>query len=139
MLVTRNDIEKYIPQRSPMVMIHELHEADETHAVTTFTVEPENIFIDKNRMAEPGLIENIAQTAAAQVGYACFRQSKPVPIGYIAAIKDLVVHKLPGSGSQIRTVVEVVNMVMDITLIKGTVYQDNSVLCECEMRIFIKN
>lgn len=139
MLATRSDIENFIPQRKPMVMIHELHEADEKHAVTTFLVESENTFVEHNQLAEPGLVENIAQTAAAQVGYVCFQQSKPVPIGYIAAIKDLIVHALPQSGTQIKTVVEVINMVMDITLIRGNVYQNNELLCECEMRIFVKN
>ncbi len=139
MLATQIDIEKFIPQRRPMLMIHELEEADEQHAITRFSIERDNVFLDMNRLAEPGLIENIAQTAAAQVGYVCSQQSKPVPIGYIAAIKDLIVHNLPELGTQIRTVVEVVNVVMDITLIKGNVYQNNQLLCECEMRIFVKN
>lgn len=139
MLVTKNNIERFIPQRKPLVMIHELHQADENQAVTTFKVEPGNIFLEAGQMTEAGLVENIAQTAAAQVGYVCFLQAKPVPIGYIAAIKDLVLYTLPELGTQVRTVVEVINMVMDITLIKGTVYQKSTVLCECEMRIFINN
>ncbi|HET9053858.1 MAG TPA: 3-hydroxyacyl-ACP dehydratase [Cyclobacteriaceae bacterium] len=139
MLAARTDIERFIPQREPMVMIHELHEADEQHAVTTLLIEQNNTFLDSGKLAEPGLIENIAQTAAAQVGYVCAQLNKPVPIGYIAAIKDLVIHGLPELNTQIRTVVEVVNVVMDITLIRGTVHQNNQLLCECEMRIFVKN
>lgn len=139
MLATRNDIEKFIPQRKPMVMIDELHEADEQHAITTFTVAKDNTFLDLNKLAETGLVENIAQTAAAQIGYVCHQQNKPVPIGYIAAVKDLVIHSLPELNTQIRTVVEVVNVIMDITLIRGNVYQNDQLLCECEMRIFVKN
>lgn len=138
MLASRTDIEKFIPQRKPMVMIHELHEADEYHAITTFLAEEDGIFVTAGRLAEPGLVENIAQTAAAQVGYVSFQQNKPVPIGYIAAVKDLIVYNLPTSGSPIRTVVEVINRVMDITLIRGNVYQADQRMCECEMRIFIK-
>lgn len=139
MLATRNDIEKFIPQRKPMVMIHELHEADEQHAVTTLTITADNTFLDSGKLAEPGLVENIAQTAAAQVGYVCAQLNKPVPIGYIAAVKDLVIHGLPDLNTQIRTVVNVMNVIMDITLIRGSVYQEDQLLCECEMRIFVKN
>lgn len=139
MLATRNDIENYIPQRKPMVMIHELHEADEQHAVTMLLIEQNNTFLDFGKLAEPGLVENIAQTAAAQVGYVCAQLNKPVPIGYIAAVKDLVIHGLPELNTKIRTVVEVMNVVMDITLIRGNVYQNDQLLCECEMRIFVKN
>lgn len=139
MLATLNDIEQYIPQRKPMVMIHELHEADERHAVTTLRIEKNNTFLDSGKLTEPGLVENIAQTAAAQVGYVCAQHDKPVPIGYIAAVKDLAIHGLPELDTQIRTIVEVMNVVMDITLIRGSVYQNNQLLCECEMRIFVKN
>lgn len=139
MLATKNNIEKYIPQRKPMVMIHELHEADAQHAVTTLTVEQNNTFLKSGKLAEPGLVENIAQTAAAQVGYVCAQLNKPVPIGYIAAVKDLVIYGLPELNTQIRTVVQVMNVIMDITLIRGNVYQNDQLLCECEMRIFVKN
>jgi 3-hydroxyacyl-[acyl-carrier-protein] dehydratase len=139
MLATRIDIEKFIPQRKPMVMIHELHEADEQHAITTLLIEQNNTFLNSGKLTEPGLVENIAQTAAAQIGYVCAQLNKPVPIGYIAAVKDLVIHKLPDLNTQIRTVVKVVNVIMDITLISGNVYQNDQLLCECEMRIFVKN
>ncbi len=138
MLASRTHIENYIPQRKPMVMIHTLEKADEKQAITTLTVEAGNIFFENNRLQEPALIENIAQTAAAQVGYVCQQQAKPVPIGYIAAIKDLVVYDLPELNTQIRTVIDVLTMVMDITLVRGTVYSNDRKLCECEMRIFVK-
>ena len=34
MFATRDDITKYIPQRHPIVMVHALVEADDSHAVT---------------------------------------------------------------------------------------------------------
>lgn len=138
MLVNRNDIELYIPQRKPMVMIHTLESADQKTAVTTLTVEANNIFLDGDVLGEPALAENIAQTAAAQVGYVCMQEAKPVPIGYIAAIKDFVVYALPGVNVQLRTSIEVINNVMDITLVRGTIYQNEVMICECEMRIFVK-
>ena len=94
-LVTRNDITNYIPQRPPMVMIHDLEEATDEHAITRLTIEPDNIFLQDGYLAEPGLVENIAQTAAAQVGFQCASRNIPIPIGYIAAIKDLKIYSLP--------------------------------------------
>lgn len=138
MLANRNDIERYIPQRRPMVMIHTLESADQKTAVTTLTVEADNIFVESGLLREPALAENIAQTAAAQVGYVCMQEAKPVPIGYIAAIKDFVVHALPRVNVQLRTSIEVINNVMDITLVRGTIHQNEEMICECEMRIFVK-
>ena len=138
MLATRDDITKYIPQRPPIVMVHGLLEADDDHAVTQFTIEPDNVFISKEYFAEPGLVENIAQTAAMHVGYQCAKRNIPIPIGYIAAVKDLKIHKLPKQFSQITTSVKITNKVLDVTVVEGRVEQEGTLLCSCEMRIFAK-
>jgi predicted hotdog family 3-hydroxylacyl-ACP dehydratase len=138
MLATQQDIIKYIPQRFPMVMIHDLLEVSEHGAVTQLHILPDNIFIQQDKLTEPGLVENIAQTAAAQVGYICAQNKAPVPIGFIAAIKDLEVFKLPLANATITTSVTVKNQVLDITLVEGQVKQNDEVLCRCEMRIFVK-
>lgn len=139
MLASRNNIIQFIPQRQPMVMIHDLLEASDTHAITRLSVERENIFTDREHLAEPGLVENIAQTAAAQVGYQCAMKKIPVPIGYIAAVKNLEIMRLPKVDSVITTSIEITNQVLDVTVAKGRIEQDGKICCTCEMRIFIKN
>lgn len=138
MLASRHDILNYIPQRSPMVMIDDLMEASDESAVTQFVISPENIFVDNGFFSEPGLVENIAQTAAAQVGYQCQKKNVPVPVGYIAAVKDLKIISLPSVGSEISTSIRIVNHVMDVTLARGEVKIGDEVCCSCEMRIFVK-
>jgi 3-hydroxyacyl-[acyl-carrier-protein] dehydratase len=138
MLATQHDIINYIPQRAPMVMIHDLLEATEERAVTQLEVNLENIFVQHGVLSEPGLVENIAQTAAAQVGFVCIQKNIPVPIGYIAAVKDLVFFDLPLINTTIKTTVRVKNQVLDITLIEGEVQHNGKILCRCEMRIFAK-
>lgn len=139
MLVSRDHILDYIPQRPPMVMIDELVEASDDHAITRLTVRHDNLFVDDERLTEPGMIENIAQTAAAQVGYQCSQKHIPVPIGYIAAIKNLRIGDMPKLNSQITTSIRVTNHVLDVTVAEGKIEQDGMVCCECEMRIFIKS
>ncbi|HKZ38658.1 MAG TPA: hypothetical protein VJ184_13450 [Chryseolinea sp.] len=138
MLATRDDITKYIPQRHPVVMVHELVEADDDHAVTQLTIEPDNIFVSREYFSEPGLVENIAQTAAMHVGYQCSLKNIPIPIGYIAAVKDLKIQTLPKQNSRITTSVKITNKVLDITVVEGRVEQEGNLLCSCEMRIFAK-
>jgi 3-hydroxyacyl-[acyl-carrier-protein] dehydratase len=138
MLATRNDITKYIPQRHPIVMVHALVEADDSHAVTEFDIESENVFLSEGFFAEPGLVENIAQTAAMHVGYQCSLKNIPIPIGYIAAVKDLKILTLPKLNSRISTTVTITNKVLDVTVVEGRVEQEGHLLCSCEMRIFAK-
>ncbi|HTF21161.1 MAG TPA: hypothetical protein VK658_23960 [Chryseolinea sp.] len=138
MLANREDILKYIPQRRPIVMVHQLASANDDSATTTFDIEPENVFIQNGTFAEPGMVENIAQTAAVHIGYQCSQKNIPIPIGYIAAIKDLRVKGQPLVNSTITTSVKVVNKVLDITVVQGMITQGSETLCTCEMRIFAK-
>ncbi len=138
MLVSRHDITRFIPQRDPIVMVHELMEANDEQASTSFTIEPGNVFLSDGYFAEPGLIENIAQTAAVQAGYYYLQNNLPVPIGYIAAVKNLKILHLPKENSTIQTKVRVTNKVLDVTVVEGTIEQQGKLLCSCEMRIFTR-
>jgi predicted hotdog family 3-hydroxylacyl-ACP dehydratase len=121
-----------------MVMVDELVRAEADLAVTRFTILRDNLFLVSNRLGEPGLVENIAQTIAAMVGYNCFLKNIPVPIGYIAAVKDLKIASLPAEGSVIETTVMITNQVMDVTVVKGKVEQAGNVICSCEMKVVAK-
>lgn len=138
MLVSRHDITRFIPQRDPIVMVHELLEANDEQASTSFTIESKNVFLFNGYFAEPGLIENIAQTAAVQAGYYCMKNNIPVPIGYIAAVKNLKIMNLPKENSVINTKVKVTNRVLDVTVMEGMIEQDGKLVCSCEMRIFTR-
>jgi len=138
MLVQGDKLLDYIPQRPPMVMIGRLEEASDTRFVSSFTIEVDNIFVEDNLLRESGIIENIAQTTAAGKGYMQKSNGKPVALGFIAAIKSLQINMLPNIGKELRTIVEVVNKVADVTIILGEVYTGDTLVASCEMRIFIQ-
>jgi len=121
-----------------MAVVDELVRAEADLAVTRFTILRDNLFLVSNRLGEPGLVENIAQTIAAMVGYNCFLKNIPVPIGYIAAVKDLKIVSLPAEGSVIETTVIITNQVMDVTVVRGKVEQAGNVICSCEMKVVAK-
>jgi 3-hydroxyacyl-[acyl-carrier-protein] dehydratase len=72
------------------------------------------------------------------VGYQCALKNLPIPIGYIAAVKDLKIHSLPRQNTRIATSVKVTNKVLDVTVVEGRIEQNGDLLCSCEMRIFAK-
>ncbi|MDO7875801.1 3-hydroxyacyl-ACP dehydratase [Hymenobacter sp. ASUV-10] len=127
-----------LPQRPPFVMIGQLESATEGCTVSRYQVSAASVLFADGVFTEAGLIENIAQTAAAGVGFSYQQQQKPAPIGYIAAVKDLRIHKLPAEGTELTTEVVVKNQVLDFTIIQGLVRAGDTTLAECEMRIFVK-
>ncbi len=138
MKVSGIDILQYIPHRSPMVMVDALLDSDETSAVTGLSLDEDNIFVINGLFLEPGIVEHIAQSAALQAGYRFAKAGMPVPIGYIAAVKNLNISSLPKVKSRLVTRIEIINQLMGVTLVRGNVTGEGQPIATCEMRIFIK-
>jgi predicted hotdog family 3-hydroxylacyl-ACP dehydratase len=139
MVTTEQDIVSLIPQRPPFVMIDEIVYSDENSTRSSFVVKASNIFVANNVLQEPGLVENIAQTAAARAGYTAKQENKPVRLGYIGAIKNLEINSLPAVNETITTEITIVHQVFDVSVISGKIICNNIVLAQCEMKIFITN
>jgi predicted hotdog family 3-hydroxylacyl-ACP dehydratase len=132
------DIRTIIPQQGSFVMIDRLVHFDEVFTRTEFEIEPDNIFVEDGKFLESGLIENIAQTCAARMGYInTIILKDEVHLGFIGAMKSLIIHKLPGIYSKLETTIEVVNEVFNITLVNAKTICNNEVLITCEMKISI--
>ena len=127
----------YIPQRQPFVMVDEIVYSAETITRSKFVIAAGNIFIEEGYFKEPGLVENIAQTAAARAGYIAHTQNKPVMVGYIGAIKNLEIFFLPKTGDELITEIIIENQIFDVTLIVGKIICNDKIAAQCEMKIFI--
>ncbi|MBP7102296.1 MAG: pseudouridylate synthase [Bacteroidales bacterium] len=125
-----------IPQRPPFVMINSLLYADKSKANTVFQILKENLFIDKEgNFSEAGIIENIAQTCAAHIGY--MNRSQAMKIGVIGAVKNLEIYKLPKYNQTIETSIEVTNIVFDTTIVQAKVMCNETLIAACEMKVSI--
>ena len=126
-----------IPQKPPMVMIDRLIAIEGKRTVTSFLIRNDNVFCDEGFFREPGLIENMAQTAAAGVGHEASLAHKPPPAGFIGGIKNLVIHSLPASGQELQTEIVVEHEVMNATVAVGKIFIGDSLIASCEMKIFL--
>jgi predicted hotdog family 3-hydroxylacyl-ACP dehydratase len=125
-----------IPQKPPMVMIDKLIFVDELSAVTSLFIREDNIMCHNGFFTEAGIIENIAQTAAAKSGYNRTVLRRPVITGFIGQIKDLKIEQLPPINTEIITTISRINEVFDITIIGGKVTSGDKLIAECEMKVF---
>lgn len=144
-ILASEQVYQMIPQKPPMVMIDHLLEHDEVRSLSSFLILSENIFCSNNLFTEPGLIENVAQTAAIRAGYLGIQKAEkqgvklvePV-LGYIASVKNCSIHKLPEVNVQIYTEIIVEREVLNVSLIKAKIFNDTDLFLECEMKIFQK-
>ena len=137
MIDQAQDILSYIPQRAPFVMVDKLLFSDGAITRSEFLIKEDNIFVENDCLKEPGLVENIAQTAAARAGYISQLENKPVALGYIGAIKNLEIYFLPQTGHKLITEITVENQIFDVTLISGKISCNEKEVAKCEMKIFI--
>lgn len=133
------DIHELLPQQEPFVMIGKLIHFDQTLTVTETLVQEENIFVDGGRFSAAGLMENIAQTCAARIGYANkYILKKDIQLGFIGAVRNFEVKALPKVGDTIVTRVEVKEEIFGMTLAYATIECDGEVYASTEMKIAIK-
>ena len=138
LLVAKEHITEYIPQAHPIVMIDTLNYCEGDTTRTTFKIEEGNIFVKNGIFHEPGIIENIAQTAAAKAGYEVKKHGAEPLLGFIGAVKDLKIHAFPKVGDILETTVVIKTEIMGVTLIEGNSVCNGIKIAECEMKIFIQ-
>jgi predicted hotdog family 3-hydroxylacyl-ACP dehydratase len=136
-MVPKEDILSLIPQKPPFIMIDKLLYSNETITRTSFLVKEENIFVETGEFCEAGLMENIAQTAAAGAGYIARLENKPLSAGYIGAVKNLEIKVLPKINDELITEIKIENQVFEFMLISGRVYCKDKLVAACEMKIFV--
>ena len=136
-MINIENIQTLIPQKPPFVMIDKLLAVTETATTTWFNIKADNIFVVDGVFKEPGLVENIAQTAAASAGYVSHTQNKPVLVGYIGAVNNLQVFALPKTGDELITEITTENQIFDVTLIAGKITCNGQLIAQCKMKIFI--
>ncbi|MDB5122908.1 MAG: 3-hydroxyacyl-ACP dehydratase [Mucilaginibacter sp.] len=128
-----------IPQEPPFVMVGKLLHSDENFTRSSFVIRPDNVFVKNNIFLEAGLMENIAQTAALRAGYLAQAENKPVTVGYIGAVKDFEIFRLPKIDDEIITEVSIENQILDVTVLSGKVWLNGVLLAQCEMKVFSRN
>ncbi|HVM88386.1 MAG TPA: hypothetical protein VMT76_09365 [Puia sp.] len=139
MLPLEYNILALIPQKPPFVLVDRLIDCDEKSAKTGFFIPGDHVLVEKGFLSEAGLIENIAQTAAARAGYMTKENNAIPQIGYIGDVKNLEIDELPKINNTIETTISIKNQIFDITVIEGEVKHNGKTLAKCEMKIFISN
>lgn len=134
------DIHTLLPQQEPFVMIGSLVYFDERLTTTETIIREDHIFTDEGLFSASGLIENIAQTCAARIGFVNkYILKKGIQIGFIGAIRNLEVFRLPKVGEMITTTVNVVEEIFGMTLATAQVTCGEETLVTTEIKIALKN
>lgn len=137
-VIDGEDILSLIPQRPPIVMVDVFYGLENDYSYSGLTITPDNLFCQDGKFQEAGIIEHIAQSAAARIGYIYRQKNEPIPLGFIGSVDKLTIHCLPEAGQELCTEITIIQEVFDITLIAARVSIAEATVAECRMKIFLE-
>ena len=133
------DVHELLPQQEPFVMIDTLVRFDQVTTVTELEVRVDNLFVEHGRLSAEGLMENIAQTCAARIGYVNkYILKKGVQIGFIGALRNVDIPALPSVGETITTQVDVMEEIFGMIWAMAKVTCHGDIIVEGEIKIALK-
>lgn len=146
-LISKNNIQQYVPQYPPFLMVDTLDVFEDQKAVSTFTITNDNILLDTYGFSDAGMLENMAQTCALHAGYKFIQgvssietasdATKKAPVGFIGSIKDYVATQYAQVGDTIHTEVVIEHSIGLASVIRGQVFFKEEMIATCEMKIFL--
>jgi predicted hotdog family 3-hydroxylacyl-ACP dehydratase len=128
-----------IPQKPPFVLVDQLLYSDENISRCSFKIPAKHIFVDHGFFSTSGMVESMAQTAAAGTGYLSRKNNRNVPIGYIGAVQKLEVADWPPAGAEIILEIKLLTHILQVSLVSGVVKYNDRIMASCEMKIFVNN
>lgn len=137
-ILSGEGIYRLIPQRPPIVMVDTFFEADAVSATTGLTIKADNIFCQGYQLQEPGLIEHVAQSAAAFAGYAPYTRGENPKLGFIGEVKKFKINRLPQVDEVLKTSLKVLGEAAGVTLIAAETEVGEECVATCQMKIFIR-
>lgn len=134
------DVMELLPQRPPFVMVGTLTHVDGRLTATRTTVTDDCILCDGTRLSPSGIIENMAQTCAARIGYVNkYVLNRGIQLGFIGAIRNLTIEALPAVGDTIVTEVEAVEEIFGMTLAEARVTVGDRVIATATLKIALRD
>ena len=140
MEIDKIDIHELLPQREPFVMVGRMVYFDMGRCATRTRIAPGNLFVEKGRFTASGIIENIAQTCAARIGYINkYILKKGIQLGFIGAIRNMNLYRSPEAGEEIETEIVTIEEVLGMTLVSAKVTAGEETSAEAEIKIALSD
>jgi len=131
-------IENLIPHRAPMRWIDELTECTDTTAVATATIGAEHFAVENGAVLETALVECVAQTAAAALGWRAQAGGKTGAAnnGMLIAVTNFRIESRLSSGNVIRIEIAERKRLGSMLMISGTITCEEKLVASGDLTLY---
>jgi len=131
-----------IPQHPPFVMVDDMEVISPEHCRTTLLIKEGNLLCDETFFGESGVLEHIAQSAAAFIGDKSLREEGRIWPGYIGEIKNFNFLDSAKTGDVLTTEIRITTIFGDVTAIEAHTSVSSGTdnyrpVASCGMKLFV--
>lgn len=129
------DIQNFLPQRPPFIMVDRMLFFYDKTVVTELEIRKDNLFFCDGELLASGLIENIAQTCTlCMIGYRKKDGIKIAQTGVIGALNNLNINRLPREGEKIKTIVSLVGEMFQMMMFDAMIKSRDEELVKASIK-----
>jgi len=132
-------IHQIIPQQDPFVFVDHLISVTESQFISQFKPLSGQLLVEHDFLSEAGMMENMAQTAAAGMGCYFQSQNKAIPRGFIGAVKNFQIFSLAPVNQTITTKIQLLQEVFGVSIINAEIFLQDKLIASCEMKIVLES
>ena len=126
-------LDALMPHRPPMRMLEAVVEASAEHAVGRMVVREDNPFLGKDGLLDRAAFPEImAQCFAAGAG-----QARGARVGYLAAMRHIVMHGDARLGDALDVTSRLVTSLSGVMVIAASIARNGELLAEGELKVYI--
>ena len=126
-------------QQPPFVFVDGIVSFDENVTTVRYTVPSEGYLIDGHILSAAGVMEHMAQSMAARVGYISkYILHIPIRVGMLGQVRDFTLSRHPESGETLTTTVHLVSELMGICLAEIEVFCREERIANAMVKTVIK-
>ena len=129
-------LETLLPHRAPMRWIDALTECTPTTARATVCFTADHFAVADGVVLEPALVECVAQTVAAAIGYRARGQIGSARLGMLTVVSDFQIHSRPLAGKQLTITVRELRRLGPMLLVTGSVTCDGQGIASGELTLY---
>lgn len=122
-----------------MLMVDGVTGITDEGCTATFRVREGNIFCSDGSLSQEGVIESVAQTAAAFAGYEGYCKGESPKLGFIGEVKKFSFSSLPKVGETMENSLKVLGTAAGTTLVSATVFSGGRPVAQGQMKISIRD
>ena len=133
------DVKEILPQRPPFLLVDKMLSYEEVETLTEYEVTGKEPLFEDGSLRAEGLVENMAQSCAARVGYISkYILHQPLEIGYIGSVRGFKCFRRPVVGERLTTTVALVSEFAGITLCDVTIRCGEEIIASSSMKTALR-